>query len=273
MELKGKTALVTGASSGLGYCFAEQLAARGVDLVITARRAERLEKLAAGLSDRYSVQVTCIPQDLSESGAAKKLFDQTEGAGRPVDILINNAGFASFGPFSRQSWGTVNKLILVDILALTELTHRFIQAMHSRNRGYILNVSSFAAYMPVPGYAAYAAAKTYVRNFTEALAHEIRKTPVRACCLCPGATATEFWEVAGQKRPPFLIRATMSSPRKVARTGLKALFRRRRNVVSGFLNKLVVWLTRFSPRRFAVRLAALVAGGGQDQQTSRRNPP
>ncbi len=265
MELKGKTALVTGASSGLGSCFAEQLARRGVNLVITARRAERLEKLAGELSDRHGVQVSCLPLDLAEPGAAKRLFDQTEGAGRPIDILINNAGFASFGPFSRQSWETVNKLILVDILALTELTHRFIQAMVPRKRGHILNVASFAAYMPVPGHAVYASAKTYVRNFTEALAHEIRKTRVRACCLCPGSTATEFWEVAGQKRPPFLIRATMSSPEKVARIGLKALFRRRRNVVSGFLNKLVVWLTRFSPRRFAVRLAALVAGRSEDQ--------
>jgi short-subunit dehydrogenase len=265
MELKGKTALVTGASSGLGSCFAEQLAARGVNLVITARRAGRLDKLAAELSGRYGVQVTCLPLDLSEPDSAKKLFDRTEGAAKPVDILINNAGFARFGPFSGLSWETVHDQLKVDILALTELTHRFIQAMHSRNRGYILNVSSFAAYMPVPGYAVYAAAKTYVRNFTEALAYEIRKTPVRACCLCPGSTATEFWEVAGQKEPPFLIRATMSSPEKVARTGLKALFRRRRNIVAGFLNKLVVWFTRLSPRRFTARLAALVAGKGENK--------
>lgn len=263
MELKDKTALVTGASSGLGSCFAEQLAARGVNLVITARRADRLDKLAAKLSDRHGVQVTCIPMDLIEPDSARKLYEQTEGAGKPVDILINNAGFASFGPFADAPWETVANLIRVDIQALTELTHRFVQAMHARNRGYILNVASAVAYVPVPSYAVYAAAKAYVRNLSEALAHELRKTKVRVCCLCPGATRTDFWDSAGQKDLSPLVRAVMGRPERVVKVGLKALFGWRRNVIPGFLNKLIFWMTRLSPRRFIVRIAGALLGKGK----------
>lgn len=262
MELNKTTALVTGASSGLGRCFARQLAERGVNLVITARRAERLEELAAELSDQHGVQVTCLPLDLAEPDSAKTLFEKTEGAGQPIDILINNAGFASFGSFANMPWETVANLINVDIRALTELTHRFVKAMSARNRGHILNVSSAASYVPVPFYAIYAAAKTYVRNFTEALAHELRKSKIRVCCLCPGAIKTDFWDVAGQKNISTLLRATMTTPDKVARVGLRALFGWRRNVISGFINKLVFWLTRLSPRRFIVRIAGALMGKG-----------
>jgi len=262
MKTQNKTALVTGASSGIGAQFAKQLAARGVNLVITARRKELLDDLAADLSERHGVQVTCLPMDLSEPGSAKKLFDQTEGAGKPIDILINNAGFASFGSFANMPWETVDNLINVDIRVLTELTHRFVRTMHARNRGHILNVASAASYVPVPFYAVYAAAKTYVRNFTEALAHELRKTKVRVCCLCPGAVKTEFWDVAGQKEISSLLRATMTTPDKVARVGLRALFGWRRNVITGFVNKLVFWFTRLSPRRFIVRIAGALMGKG-----------
>jgi len=262
MDVKGQTALVTGASSGIGAHFAGQLAARGVNLIITARRKELLDKLAAELRERHGVQVTCLPLDLSDPASAKTLFDHTEGAGKPVDILINNAGFACFGTFVEMPRETINNLISVDIRALTELTHRFIQAMHQRNRGYILNVSSAASYVPVPYYAVYAAAKAYVRNFTEALAHELRKTKVRVCCLCPGVVKTDFWDVAGQKELSPLLRVTMSTPDKVARVGLRALFGWRRNVIAGFINKLVFWMTRLSPRRFIVRIAGALLGKG-----------
>jgi short-subunit dehydrogenase len=263
MDLKGQTALVTGASSGLGSCFAKQLAARGVNLIITARRTERLDKLAADLIERHGVQVTGLPLDLSEPNSAKKLFEQTEAAGQPVDILINNAGLASFGPFADTPWETVDNLIRVDIRALTELTHRFVQAMHARNRGYILNVASTVAYVPVPSYAVYAAAKAYVRNFSEALAHELRKTKVRVCCLCPGATRTDFWDAAGHKNLSPLIQAVMSSPERVVEVGLKALFGRRHNVIAGFSNKLIFWMTRFSPRGLIVRIAGALLGKGK----------
>lgn len=264
MDLKGQTALVTGASSGIGVHFAKQLAARGVNLVITARRKELLEKLAGELSSKHGVEVTCLPLDLSDPEAAIKLLDQTEGAGKPVDILINNAAFGVFGSFSNAPWDRVNDMISVNIRALTELTHRFAVAMHARDRGHILNVSSGAGYVPVPFYAVYAAAKTYVRNFTEALAHELRRTKVRVCCLCPGAVDTEFWDVAGQGQQGMspLLRVTMTTPDKVARVGLRALFGWRRNVIAGVVNKLVFWLARFSPRRFLVRIAGALMGKG-----------
>jgi short-subunit dehydrogenase len=261
MDMKGKTALVTGASSGLGAEFARQLAGMGANLVITARRAERLEALAAELKEKHGTDVTIVALDLGAADAARVLFDRTEGAGKPIDVLINNAGFGCFGPFVETPWERLRALIEVDIRALTELSHLFSRAMLARNRGWILNVASFVAYIPVPSYAAYSAAKSYVRNFTEALAHELRNTNVRVCSLCPGGVATEFWETAGQEEPNVLIRATMASPDGVARAGLRAVFGWRRNVVAGLLYALLAWLTRISPRRFLVRVAGLVVGG------------
>ncbi|MBI5528889.1 MAG: SDR family oxidoreductase [Deltaproteobacteria bacterium] len=260
MDMKGKTALVTGASSGLGVEFARQLAAMGANLVITARRADRLESLAAEIREKRGVKVTVLALDLSQPDAAQEIFDKTEAAGTPIDVLVNNAGFACFGPFVETPWECLRTLIEVDIRALTELAHLFSRAMVARDRGWILNVASLVAYMPIPSYAAYSAAKSYVRNFTEALAHELRDTKVRVCSLCPGGIATEFWEVAGQNNPNVLIRATMASPDRVARTGLRAVFGWRRNVVAGLLNALIAWLTRISPRRFLVRIAGLVVG-------------
>ena len=144
-------------------------------------------------------------------------------------------------------------------MALTELTHRFARAMLGRGRGHVLNVSSIGAYTPTPAFAVYAAAKAYVRDLTEAVAHELRRTPVRVCCLCPGGTATEFFQASGQA-PSALVRATFMSADGCAAIGLRALFGGRRNVVSGWINKLSMFLLRFMPRRLIVAMAALVMG-------------
>ena len=260
MNLKGKTALVTGASSGLGSSFAKQLAAMGADLVITARRADRLEKLAAEIAARHGVKVAVITLDLGAPDAARRLFEKTEGAGIAIDVLVNNAGFACYGAFTETPLERIESLIAVDVLALTGLTHLFARAMLARGQGWVLNVASFAAYMPVPNYAAYAAAKAYVRNFSEAVAHELRDTGVRVMSLCPGGVATEFWEVAGQAEPPAVMKMLMDTPDEVARIGLGALFRGRRNIVAGILNALGAWSTRLGPRRFVVRIAAALTG-------------
>ncbi len=258
MDLTKKRALVTGASSGIGEQFARQLAARGVDLVITARREERLEKLAAELREAHSVEVTPIPLDLSAADAPKTLFEKTAAAGQPVDILINNAGYAIYGPFADTPFDKTRNLLQLNILALSELTHRFLGPMRERNYGWILNVASFVAYLPVGEFAAYSASKAYVRNFSEAVAAELKKTNVRVCSLCPGAVATEFLDVAGQEQVPGLVKATMDKPDKVARIGLAALFRGRRNIVAGVLNKTGAWFMRFLPRRLLVWIASKV---------------
>ncbi len=257
LELKGMRAIVTGASSGIGERMAVQLAARGVHLVITARRTERLEKLAADLREQHKVEVDVLSLDLGRADAPMELFSRTEGAGKPVDILLNNAGFGTQDAFVEIPWERVREQLQLNVVSLTELTQRFLQPMLARGRGWILNVASIGAYMPVPDYATYAAGKAYVRNFTEALAHELRRTPVRVCCLNPGGTATEFMAVAGQELPDAL-KLTLMSADRCARIGLRALFGGRRNIVAGFMNSIGMWLLRFTPRRLMVRIAALI---------------
>lgn len=259
MDLKGRTALVTGASSGLGAAFARLLAARGADLVITARRADNLQALAGELVERHGVEVHVVPLDLAEPGAPDRLWAATEGAGRVVDVLVNNAGGAVYQGFLDTDWPKVARQIQLNLVALTELTHLFAGAMRRRGRGHVLNVASIGAYTPTPALAVYSASKAFVRDFTEALAHELRRTPVRVCCLCPGGTETEFFQASGQA-PPALVRATFMGAERCASIGLRALFGGRRNVVAGLINELAMFLLRFLPRRVIVAVTALVIG-------------
>lgn len=259
IDLKGRTALVTGASSGLGVAFARLLAARGADLVITARRGDNLRALAKELEDAHGVKVTVVVLDLAEASAPAKLFAATEGEGIAVDVLINNAGGAIHQRFADIEWERTLRQIQLNVVSLTELTHLFVKAMLGRGRGHILNVASIGAYTPTPTLATYSAGKAYVRDFTEAIAHELRRTPVRVCCLCPGGTITEFHEAAGQDLPGFMRIAFMSAER-CAKVGLSALFGGRRNVISGYSNKLGMYLLRFLPRLLIVWLAALTMG-------------
>jgi len=260
MDLKGKRALVTGASGGIGECFARRLAGRGADLVLAARSEDKLQTLAAELGQAHGIEVTPIPEDLSKPRAPEVLFHETEESGRPVDILINNAGVGNYGRFLDMEWERLAAEIQLNLISLTELSHRFARSMRERKSGYICNVASFAAYSPAPYFATYSAGKTYVRNFTEALAYELHPSGVRACCVCPGATRTAFFERAGQKDLSLLIRATMAGPDKVARVGLRSLLGGRRNVVVGVNNKLTIFLMRFLPRRLLVWAAAKLAG-------------
>ncbi len=250
------TAIVTGASSGIGECAARQLAERGMNLVIVARRKERLEKLKEEIEAKSKVKVEVLALDLSAEGAAERLYEATEGAGTEIEVLINNAGFGTQGQFADIPWSKSSEQMRLNIFSLTELTHRFLVKMKTRDRGYILNVASIGAYMPVAGYATYAAGKAFVRNFSEALAHELRRTSVRVCCLCPGPTETEFIDVAGQKISAVEKLAFMSADR-CARIGLRALFGGRRLIVSGFLNTLMMFWLRFFPRRVITWGAAL----------------
>ncbi len=257
VDLKGMRAIVTGASSGIGEQLARQLAARGVNLVITARRTDRLDALATDLRARHAVEVDVVSLDLGRPDAPAELFARTEGAGKAVDILLNNAGFGTQDAFVEIPWERVREQLQLNVVSLTELTQLFAKAMLARGRGWVLNVASIGAYMPVPDYATYAAGKAYVRNFTEALAHELRGTPVRVCCLCPGGTATEFMAVSGQELPSAL-KVTLMSPERCARIGLDALFAGRRNIIAGWMNSIGMWALRFAPRRLIVRIAALV---------------
>lgn len=258
-QVKGRTALVTGASSGLGVSFARILAANGADLVLVARRGDRLAALAQELTAAHGVRVETIVLDLSEPGAARELFDKTEGKGLAVDVLVNNAGSGIHGAFVEIPWNDSARQLQLNVVSLTELSHLFTRAMLARKRGWVLNVSSIGAYTPTPSYATYSAGKAYVRDFTEALAYELRGTPVRVCCLCPGGTLTEFHQAAGHQLPA-VFRSTFMSADRCAAIGLGALFRGRRLVVSGVSNALGMFFLRFMPRWMMLVVSALTMG-------------
>jgi short-subunit dehydrogenase len=260
IDLRGKTALVTGASSGIGAALARHLAAAGADLVIAARRQVELDRLAGELRAAHQVAVEVIAIDLGQPGAAAALFERTEGAGRTIDVLINNAGFGEHRRFVDQDWARVAQQLQLNVVTLTELTHRFGRAMAGRGRGHILNLSSIGAYTPSPTYASYSAGKAYVRDFTEAVAYELAPKGVRLCSLCPGLTLTEFHQVAGQTLPGWMRRFVGMSAERCAGIGVRALFGWRRNVVAGVSNKLGMWVLRWVPRRMMVWLAARSMG-------------
>jgi uncharacterized protein len=260
VALRGKTALITGASSGIGAAFARNLAARGADLIIAARRHTELDQLAAELRSKHSIAVTVVAIDLGVAGAARTLFDQTEGAGRVVDVVINNAGFGEHQYFIDQDWDRIGQQLQLNIVTLTEMSHRFGGAMAKRGRGHLLNVSSIGAYTPAPTYATYAASKAYVRDFTEAIAYELAPKGVRVCSVCPGGTETEFHKVAGQTVPGWMRRFAFMSADRCAAIGLRALFGWRRNVVTGISNKISMWTLRFVPRRMILWMAARSMG-------------
>lgn len=245
----GKRALITGASSGIGAEIARGLAARGVDLVLVARRADRLEALAADLR-QFGVKVEVAPADLADEAARIALAAQYPA----IDILVNNAGLGAFGPFTETEWERTERIIEVNITALTHLTRLFAPGMAERGYGRFLMVASTAAFQPVPLYAVYAATKSYVLSFGSALNVELAERNVRTTTLCPGITKTEFSEVASQRKLGFAGRTVMSAA-EVARIGLDGLAKGRGTVVSGSMNAAMAAGTRFAPRGLAAKLA------------------
>jgi short-subunit dehydrogenase len=245
----GKHALVTGASSGIGAEIARGLAARGANLVLVARRVDRLEALAADLR-QFGVTVDVAPADLADETARAALAAQHSG----IDILVNNAGLGVFAPFAETEWERTAQIIEVNITALTHLTRLFTPGMAARGYGRILMVASTAAFQPVPLYAVYAATKSYVLSFATSLNVELAGKNVKVTTLCPGVTRTEFSEVAGQKKTGLAGRTVISAA-EVARIGLDGLAKGRGTVVSGSMNAAMAMGTRFAPRQFAAQLA------------------
>ncbi|MFZ0215762.1 MAG: SDR family oxidoreductase, partial [Candidatus Dormiibacterota bacterium] len=223
MDYAGRTALVTGASSGIGAAFARELAARGANLVLVARREDRLQELATELRDAYGVCVEVIPQDLARADAAAAIAGRMTELGREVDLLVNNAGFASYGDVAEADPGRLVDEVTVNCTALVELTRGVLPGMLARGGGAIVNLASTTAFLPVPHMAVYAATKAFVLSFTEALGAEIPRDRVRILALCPGGTETEFFGVAGRD-VSFGIR---QSPAAVASAALLALDRGR----------------------------------------------
>lgn len=251
-----KTALITGASAGIGESFARQLAAVGCNLVLVARREERLQALKQELEQQYPISVEVLTQDLSVPGSAQQLFQRTQALPRPVDLLINNAGFARHGNFTDVALDVHSRMIALMVTTLTELTWLYANDMKQRGGGHILLVSSLLGFLPGPGFASYAGSKAFVLNFAESLAQELKPHNIRISALCPGGTATEFMDVAGQSIRGMRELAIMSST-SVARAGLQGVIRGKASVVPGLLYKVSVFGIRFIPRQLQAIFGAM----------------
>ena len=252
--LQGRVSLVTGASSGLGAHFARILAERGSDVILVARREDRLRELADEITARDGVQAHVIPMDLSAKDAAQALYDRIQALGAPVDVLINNAGFGIYGNFIDVPWEREQEMLQLDIVTLVHLTKLFVKDMVARDFGYILQMSSVGGYQPSPTYTTYSAAKSFVLSFGEALAYELRNTKVKVSVLSPGITATEFLQVSGQK-PTLYQRLALMDGHKVARIGIDAMLKGKHSKIPGLINSLPIWTLRFTPRRLSPALA------------------
>ncbi|NUR56904.1 MAG: SDR family oxidoreductase [Acidobacteria bacterium] len=242
-----QTAIVTGASSGIGRELARLFAADGYNLVVVARQREALESLIAGITRDHRVAARALAVDLADPEAGRRIEEDLARAGVLVDVLVNNAGFGLQGAFADLPLERQLAMIQVNVTTLTELTRRFLPGMLARNRGGILNVGSTAGFQPGPFMAGYYATKAYVVSLTEALAEEVAGSAVRVSCLAPGPTATRFAEAARMTETRLFRGGTMTAA-AVARIGYDAWKRGKILAVPGVSNKLGVALVRVSPR-------------------------
>lgn len=249
---RGKWALITGASAGIGRAFAKELAAGGTNVVLTARRRERLEELADQVSAQGGIRAEIVVADLARPEAVVEIFEFTREKRIDIELLINNAGVGAYGEVPRMSLARQIEMIDVNISAVLRMTHLFLQAMIERRRGDILIVSSTAAFQPVPYMSVYAATKAWDLHFAEALAEEMAPHGVRVCALCPGSTASEFHSVA---REPKRIQHRQESAEKVARTGLEALAKGQSYRISGAKNYISTHAERLATRKMVARVA------------------
>jgi uncharacterized protein len=249
---QGKWALITGASAGIGAALARELAAGGTNLVLTARRRDRLAGLAGELSLKHGIRTLVCVADLARSSGPEEIFTFTEGKNISVDLLVNNAGFGAYGEFRKVPVDRLLEMVQVNVSAVVHLTHLYLPGMIARGSGDILILASTAAFQPVPYITTYAATKSFDLQFAEGLAEEVRHHGISVCALCPGSTESEFLEVAGQRHH---TRRPQETAQKVARVGLRALAAGKSSAISGFTNWLGAQSVRFVPRPMVTRIA------------------
>ncbi len=251
-----KRAVVTGATTGIGYELARLLAADGHDLTIVARSTQALERVAGELAERHGVAVSPISMDLSLPGAPSELFASLSG--RPIEVLVNNAGFGTYGPFAEADLEATLGMIRLNVEALTHLTRLVLPGMIEEGRGRILNVASTAAFQAGPLMAVYYATKAYVLHFTEALAEELRDAQVTVTVLCPGPTSTAFQERADMEDSGLMRYLGVMDAETVAEAGYRGMRRGRRIVIPGLMNRLTPLSVRLAPRMLVTRLVGLI---------------
>lgn len=250
-----KAALITGASGGIGEVFARKFAARGENVFLVARSADKLAVICNALIAEHKIDAQFFALDLSERDAPARLYEETQRRGLDVETLVNNAGYGSVGEFALLDIENELRMIDLNVRSLTELTRLYLVPMGERGRGAIINVASTASFQPVPYMAVYAATKAFVLSFSGALWEENRAHGVKVLAVCPGSTDTKFFEAAGTKAPPPSL---MQTPEQVVDAALGALAAGRSHVVSGWKNFLLVEANRLAPRSLATRIAAMI---------------
>ena len=254
VDLKGKKALITGASSGFGADFADILAKKGMDLVITARREEKLNALKEKIVEKYGVSVRVIVMDLTGFEAAERLYSMVKDEN--IDMLINNAGYGMYDWFERQDAAALNRMVQLNVVSAMTLANLFVKDFAAKNSGWILNTASFAAFNPTPFYAAYGATKAFLMNFSVAIRTELKKNGKNVCvtALCPGFTATEFVDTAGQKRSR-LLEIVIGRSYPAAVEAINGLLKNKPIVMPRLMNRFAAFFLRFLPRSLAADAA------------------
>ena len=261
-EWQGKWALVTGASAGIGVALANELAAGGTHLVLTARRRDRLEELVRTLGPRHGIRTAVFDADLANPDAPEKIYDFTKQQGLDIDLLINNAGFGQYGELTQVPAQRLLDMVQVNCAAVVHLSRLYLADMVVRRRGDVLILASTAAFQAVPYISTYAATKAFDLLFAEGLAEEMRPYGIRVCALCPGSTESEFHAIAGQEK--FTCKK-QETAQKVARTGLQALAAGKSYVISGLGNYLGAQSQRMVPRRLVTRITANMFRPGKNR--------
>lgn len=246
------TALITGASSGIGKAFARKLATLGRNVFLVARSEDKLIALCNELGRTNNIRAQYVVLDLSQPDAPSRLFEEAEKRGLTVDLLINNSGFGSMGDFSQLELERELNMIDLNVRTVVELTYRFLYPMRLRKQGTIINVASTAGFQPVPFMATYAATKAFLLNFSQALWEENRAHGIHVMALCPGVTETNFFQASRMEKPPMRVAQTAE---EVVDAALRGLARKRSVVVSGWTNYFMIEAERFVPRSLIIRAA------------------
>jgi hypothetical protein len=253
------TALITGASGGIGYELALEHVRRGGDVILVARSEQKLNEFQSAWQTTYGVTVHVIAMDLAQRGSAQVLYDAVVAKGLTVDILINNAGFGLYGLFEESDVERGLEMLELNVVTLTALTRLFVVDMVRRRSGRIMNVASTAAFQPVPLFAQYSATKAYVLSFSEALNNEVSDRGVTVTTLCPGPTTSGFLDAAAMHEARMVDQRLMATSADVARYGYDAMLSGKTVAVHGNLNRLMTLLVRFTPRSINVRVGRMIA--------------
>jgi short-subunit dehydrogenase len=263
MEAKRETVLITGATSGIGNDFAHIFAERGYDLFLASRNREKMDSIKKKLEDLCGITVRMMSVDLAKPLSTRKVYEETISQKMDIHVLVNNAGVGVAGEHVDLDMRKVEEMIHLNVTTLTELCSLFGGAMKKKRKGYILNIASTAAYQPTPFTAVYGATKSYVLNFSEALAEELEDYNVVVSCLSPGPTDTNFFDGVGvegvrEKKKGIWAKSNLMKSRKVAEIGVNALFAKKLSVIAGNWNSFLAFSNRLAPRKAAASISKKV---------------